>query len=75
MPKKPTGGMHFTLPNKNSPNLITHIRGLFKDFHKPPIFSSTVKAMNLQLLNSSTFKDFQRQVGTLKTPKMLDNRT
>jgi len=31
--------------------------GLYKDFQKPPSFSRTFKAMNLQLLNSRTFKD------------------
>jgi len=28
MPQKPTGGMYFTLPNKNFPNPMKHIPGL-----------------------------------------------
>jgi len=28
MPKKPTGGTHFTLPNKNFQNPMKHISGL-----------------------------------------------
>jgi len=37
----------------------------FKDFQAPVLFSSTSKALNLGLKNSSTFKDFQGCVGTL----------
>jgi len=46
MPSKPTDGTHFTLPNKNFPNPMKLIPGLFKDFHGPPSFSITFKALN-----------------------------
>jgi len=38
----------------------------FKDSQAPVLFSSTFKALNLGEKNSSTFKDFQGCVGTLK---------
>jgi len=37
----------------------------FKDFQAPVLFFSTFKAWNLGVKNSSTFKDFQRCMGTL----------
>jgi len=45
MPKKQTGGTNFTIPNKNFPNSIKHSRTL----QAQPSFSSTVKALNLQV--------------------------
>jgi len=42
---------------QNFPNQTKHIPRLFEDFQGPPSFSSTFKALNLQHLNSSTFKD------------------
>jgi len=35
------------------------------DFQAPVLFSSTFKALNLGEKEASTFKDFQRCVGTL----------
>jgi len=38
----------------------------FKDFQTPVLFSSTFKALNSGEKNSSTFKDFQGCMGTLR---------
>jgi len=44
----------------------------FKDFQAPVLFSSTFKALNLQIKNSSTFKDFQAPVLFSSTFKALN---
>jgi len=53
--------------NKNFPKATNHFQVLFKDFQGPPSFSRTFEALNLHLLNSSTFQDFQGPEGTLCT--------
>ena len=47
------------LSNQNFPKLTNYIPRVFKNFHGPPTFSRTFKAWNLQLLNSSIFKEFR----------------